>query len=54
MTRLFLYGYALEPELALLLRAAFLPGQVGEVQRREKAAYFKGQFDLVFGRQPGD
>lgn len=30
------------PELALLLRAAFLPGQVTESRRREAAAWFQG------------
>lgn len=39
---LFWYAYADDPETALLLRAAFLPGQVGEVQRREKRAYVMG------------
>lgn len=41
---LFWYAYADDPETALLLRAAFLPGQAGEVQRREKAAYVMGLF----------
>lgn len=39
---LFWYAYADDPETALLLRCAFLPGQVGEVQRREKRAYIMG------------
>lgn len=42
---LFWYAYADDPETALLLRSAFLPGQEGEVQRREKAAYVKGVFN---------
>ena len=41
---LFWYAYADDPELALLIRAAFLPGQVGEVQRRQREAYFRGVF----------
>lgn len=39
---LFWYAYAEDPELALLLRCAYLPGQIGDVQRRERAAFFKG------------
>jgi hypothetical protein len=39
---LFWYAYADDPETALLLRAAYLPGQVGDVQRREKVAYING------------
>lgn len=31
-----------DPALALLLRAAFLPGQLNELQRREKQAWFQG------------
>lgn len=31
-----------DPELALLLRAAFLPGQVTELRRREAQAWFQG------------
>lgn len=42
---MFWYAYALEPELALLLRAAFLPGQVGEVQNRERMAFIKGYLE---------
>jgi len=45
---LFWYGYAMEPEMALELRCAFLPGQLGEVQRREKAAYFTGLLEAAF------
>lgn len=45
---IFWYAYADNPELALLLRAAFLPGQQGEVRRREKAAYLNGIFDVLF------
>lgn len=41
---IFWYAYADDPETALLLRAAFLHGQVGEVRRREKVAYIKGLF----------
>lgn len=41
---LFWYAYANDPETALLLRATFLPGQLGEVRRREKEAYVKGIF----------
>lgn len=44
---LFWYAYADDPETALLLRAAFLPGQVGEMQRREKKAYVMGLFGLA-------
>lgn len=39
---LFWYAYADQPELTLKLRAAFLPGQLGEVQRRERQAWFMG------------
>lgn len=31
-----------DPELALLLRAAFLPGQLTELRRREAQAWFQG------------
>lgn len=31
-----------DEESALLLRAAFLPGQLGEVQERQRAAFSKG------------
>lgn len=41
---IFWYGYPDDPELALELRAAFLPGQLGEVQRREKDAFWRGAF----------
>jgi hypothetical protein len=41
---LFWYAYADDPETALLLRAAYLPGQVGDVQRRESEAFFRGIF----------
>lgn len=44
---LFWYAYADQPELALLLRAAFLPGQVGELQQREALAYFRGALGLA-------
>lgn len=43
-TPLFWYAYADDPELALTLRAAFLPGQLGEVQRRQQEAYWRGAF----------
>lgn len=46
---LFWYAYADDPELALQMRAAFLPGQLGEVQRREREAYFRGMFSRMFG-----
>lgn len=39
---LFWYAYADDPETALLLRCAYLPGQIGDVQRRQKAAFFEG------------
>lgn len=45
---IFWFAYADDPELALTLRAAFLPGQIGEVQRLQKAAYVKGVFDVLF------
>lgn len=41
---IFWYAYAHNPELALKLRCAFLPGQIGEVQRREAEAYWRGAF----------
>lgn len=41
---LFWFAYADNPELVLLLRAAFLPGQVSEVQQRERRAYVEGLF----------
>lgn len=44
---LFWYAYADDPELALLLRAAFLPGQVGEVQHREKVAWLRGALSTL-------
>lgn len=48
---LFWYAYADDPVLALELRAAFLPGQLGEVQRREREAYWRGAFaGLTAGR----
>ena len=48
---LFWYAYADDPVLALELRAAFLPGQLGEVQRREREAYWRGAFaGLAVGR----
>lgn len=39
---LFEFAYAYNPETALLLQAAFLPGQESEVQRREKSAHARG------------
>jgi len=39
---IFWYAYANEPELALLLRAAFLPGQRNEMQMREKESEARG------------
>lgn len=39
-------GYPTDPTLALLLRSVFLPGQVGEAQRRERLAYVSGLFGL--------
>lgn len=44
---LFWYAYADQPELALILRAAFLPGQVGELKQREALAYIRGAFGLA-------
>ena len=44
---LFWYAYAGDPELALLLRAAFLPGQVGELQMRETEARVTGIFEGI-------
>lgn len=43
-TPIFWYAYADDPETALLLRCAYLPGQVGDVQRREAKAYVSGVF----------
>ena len=37
-------GLPTDPELALLLRAAFLPGQQTELQRREATAFIEGVF----------
>lgn len=39
---LFFLAYPDDTELALILRCAFLPGQYGEVQRREAKARFEG------------
>lgn len=39
---IFWYAYADDPELALALRCAYLPGQLGDVRRRERASYLKG------------
>lgn len=36
-----------DEESALLLRAAFLPGQLGEVQERQRAAFSKGFWAAV-------
>lgn len=36
-----------EEELALLLRAAFLPGQTNELRRRESQARFQGMLDVI-------
>lgn len=36
-----------DPTLALLLRAAFLPGQVTELRRREAQAWFQGAFSAI-------
>lgn len=36
-----------DPELALLLRAAFLPGQMTELQRREAQAWFSGALSVL-------
>lgn len=36
-----------DPELALLLRAAFLPGQVTEMRRREAQAWFQGAISVL-------
>lgn len=44
---IFYYAYADNPELALLLRAAFLPGQVGEMQMREAEARIRGMWEGV-------
>lgn len=33
-----------DEESALILQAAFLPGQLGEVRRREEASYWEGMF----------
>ena len=41
---LFWYAYAEDPELALLLRAAFLPGQVSEMQMQAAEARIQGVF----------
>lgn len=41
---IFWYAYADDPELALRLRAAFLPGQVSEMQMREQEAQIEGMF----------
>ncbi len=41
---IFWYAYPDDPELALELRAAFLPGQLGEVQRRARDAFWRGVF----------
>lgn len=41
---IFWYAYPNNPELALKLKAAFLPGQLGEVRRREREAYWRGVF----------
>jgi hypothetical protein len=41
---IFWYAYADDPTLALELRAAFMPGQISEVRRREKEAYWRGAF----------
>ena len=46
---LFWYAYADNPETALLLRAAFLPGQVSEVQKREALAALKGALSVIGG-----
>lgn len=37
------------PTLALLLRAAFLPGQMTELRRREAQAWFQGAMAVVGG-----
>lgn len=39
---IFWYAYAMNPEFALRLRAAFLPGQMAEVERVREAAYLEG------------
>ena len=44
---LFWFAYASNPETALLLRAAFLPGQLGEVRRREQVAWIKGALGVM-------
>lgn len=36
-----------DPELALLLRAAFLPGQLTEMRRREAQAWFQGAISVL-------
>lgn len=54
---IFWYAYADQPELALLLRAAFLPGQVGEVQMRQKESEARGVlkgFGLALGMEDPD
>ena len=47
---LFWFAYADDPETALLLRAAFLPGQAGEVQRRQRHAWLEGALSMAFDR----
>ena len=45
--RLFWYAYALDPTAALRVRAAFLPGQEREVQRREGIAHSRGVMEVL-------
>lgn len=40
--------FTVDEETALTLKAAFLPGQLGEVQRREQSAYFQGLLSGLF------
>lgn len=54
---IFWYAYADQPELALLLRAAFLPGQESEMQMREKESEARGVlrgFGLALGMEDPD
>lgn len=54
---IFWYAYANDPVMALRLRAAFLPGQVGEMQMRQREAEARGilrGFGLALGMDDPD
>lgn len=54
---IFWYAYANDPAMALILRAAFLPGQRNELQMREREAEAKGilrGFGIALGMQDPD